>query len=185
MEEINLLQNRLKDTTFAWQKQSRIATLILTVILIALIGAAAVFFLLNRNFKTKITSAIAESETLKNQVDDKQKNLNEAKTFQAQLINLKALVANHTYLSPFLDELSHSTYVKARYFSLDITEAGKIHLEGQVASYGDLAKFLLGLSTSSRFKNVNLLSVIPSSGKDIGYRFSVDLVVVPEIFHKK
>ena len=62
---------------------------------------------------------------------------------------------------------------------------GRRYLEGKVLTYNDLGKLLLGLSTSTKFKDVQLLSVVPSIGVVNAYQFSLNLNVNPEIFYKK
>lgn len=185
MQEINLLQNRVKDTTHTWQSQSKTLLTVLAVLLIIVVGATAVLFLLNNSLQKKIAAVVTNNQSLKVQLDSKQKDLTGAKAYQAQLTNLKTLVNNHIYLTPLLNELSKSTYQRAQYVTLDATDAGKIHLEGRVANYSDLGKLLLGLSTSAKFKDIKLLSVIPSTGTINAYVFAVDMSVLPEIFSKK
>ncbi len=60
-----------------------------------------------------------------------------------------------------------------------------MHLEGRVATYNDLGKLIMGLSTSDKFKNIRLLSVSPASGKTSAYQFSIDMEVNSAIFSKK
>lgn len=157
----------------------------LSVVLILLLGVAAIFYLLARRADQERADIVAQNRDLTNQFTEKQKDLSGAKIFQAQLVNLKALTTDHTYITPLLQEISGSTYVKAQYLTLDVAQSGKIHLEGRVANYADLGKLLLGLTTSSKFHNVKLLSVVPATGKENAYQFAIDLVVTPEIFTKK
>ena|SRR3989344_5914998 len=185
MQEINLLQSKIRDTSFSWQKQSRIIIALLSVVLIALVGLGAVFFLLNRSTEQKLTDAKNQGIEIQKNISSRNAEVKNASSFQAQLANLKTLVGAHTYLSPLLVELGKSTYIKSQYVILDATNDGKIHLEGRTASYDDLGKLVLGLSTSSQFKNIQLKSVVPSSGKTNAYQFSLDMEVNPEIFTKK
>ena len=185
MAEINLLQNRLKDTTNAWEKQGRLIIGILSAILILLIAAGLVLFFFNKNLQTQSASLTSENQDLQNKLTGEQSNLGDAKVFQAQLVNLHTLINSHTFMSPFFDELSKVTYIKAQYDTIDINESGKVHVEGKVPSYSDLGKLLLGLSTSTQFKNVQLLSVLPSAGANNAYEFSVDFTVPSYIFTKK
>lgn len=185
MAEINLLQNRLTDTTNAWQRQSRLTITILAVILIILAGGTGLLFFLNGALTTQIEAASAENRDLQQKLTEQQNNLGNAKAFQAQLANLRALLNNHVFLSPLLDELSKVTYVGSQYINVDINEAGKIHIEGRVGSYADLGKMLLGLGTSTKFNNIKLLSAAPSTGAINAYVFSLDMNVISDIFHKK
>lgn len=185
MAEINLLQNRVTDTTNAGVFQSRLIFIVLGLILAVLVGGTVVIFLLNSSLQTKIGTATATNQELQKKLTEQQSTLGNAKTFQAQLVNLRVLLNNHVYLSPLLDELSKVTYIKSQYTSFDVTDTGKIHVEGLVNSYTDLGKLLLGLSTSTEFVNVKLLSILPSTGEINGFIFSVDMNVSPDIFIKK
>jgi len=161
------------------------AVVALGIILFLLAVGTALLFFLNRSDQQKIDAATSVNADLQTQLTQKQATLTDAKTFQAQLENLQVLVNNHTYLSPLLEELSKSTYSKTQFVNLDASQSGKIHLEGRVDNYSDLGKLLLGLSTSKKFKNVKLLSAAPSTGKTNGFLYSVDMLVVPDIFIKK
>ncbi len=185
MEELNLLQNRVKDNTDAWQRQGQLFMGILWLVLILLVGGIVVLFLFNRNIAKETADIAAQNQDLEKQINDRQPGVANATTFQAQLLNLKSLVNTHTYLSPLLDELAQSTYTKAQFLTMDASQAGKIHLEGRVASYSDLGKLILGLNTSGQFTNVKLLSVAPTGGLTNAYEFVIDLQVNPKIFSKK
>ena len=184
MAEINLLQNRVKDTTNTLEKQRKIILSILSLILAIILSITGILFVLNNSIQRKIDAVTADNNNLQQQFTKQQKNLTDAKTFQAQLANLSVLLNNHAYLSPFLDELTKATYQKTRYVSVDISEGHKIHLEGSVNSYADLGKMLLGLATSAKFSNIKLLSTIPAAGKTSGFLFSVDMNASPDIFTK-
>lgn len=185
MQEINLLQNRVKDATHLWQKQTKLTVTILSVVLILLVGITASLFLLIRSVNNKSSDLVAQNQGLQDKFNSKQSDLASAKVFQAQLANFHLLLKNHSYISPVLDELAKMTYSKAQYITMDVTDAGKIHLEGHVATYGDLGKLLLGLSTSKKFSNVKLLSAVPSTGKTNSYIFAIDLNAMPDLFTKK
>jgi len=175
----------MKDTSFAWQRQSRIIISLLWIALIVVVGATAIFYLLTNSTQKKFEAAAATTIDLQRQLDAKQDDLKDGKTFQAQTANLKTLVNNHVYLSPLLDELSKSTFVRAKFLNFDANILGKINLEGFVNDYGSLGKFLLGLSTSDKFQNIKLKSVTPSTSTANGYQFSLELAVKTEIFNKK
>ncbi|HTL39704.1 MAG TPA: hypothetical protein VL306_02740 [Methylomirabilota bacterium] len=182
MQEINLLQNRLQEKSFAWDRQSKLIITFLSIVFILILGAFGVFYLLNSKVQTQVQTTVAQNQELRKQLDSKQQGLSDAKAFQAQLANIKTLVNSHVYLSPLLDELAKMTYVKSQYFSLSAGIDGKLHLEGRVDNYVDLGKLLLGLSTSSKFKSVQLTSVLPSLGKINGYQFSINLTASPTLF---
>lgn len=182
MAEINLLQNRLKDTTNVGARQNRLVLIILSGILIVLIGISAVLFFLNQSLQKQTEIARSTNNDLHLQLTQQQSKLGNATGFQAQLTNLRTLLNNHTYLSPLLDELSKVTYAKSQYINLDVAQTGKIHLEGRISSYTDLGKLILGLTTSLKFSQIKLLSAVPSTGLINGYIFSIDMGVSPDIF---
>jgi|SRR3989344_2256755 len=185
MPEINLLQNRIKDTTFSSQRQSRSVLAILTVILIllAVIGAGLLF--LSQSLGKKASALSSQNTALQVQLDQEQNQITNAKTLQAQFTNVRTLVNNHTYLTPLLVEIEEMTYTRTQYVTLDVTNNGNVHLEGKVPDYTSLAKLILGLSSSSNFKNVRLLSVTPSAGAINAFVFAVDLTAATELFVKK
>lgn len=184
MAEINLLQNRVHDTTFSSQKQSRSVLVLLTVILILLgvVGGGLMF--LSQSLAEKSTQIQSQNTGLQTQLNQEQPQLANAKTLQAQFINLRTLFDNHVYLTPLLEEVGKVTYAKAQYVTLDFTNKGSVHLEGRVSDYRSLAKLILGLNSSSSFKNVRLLSVSPAPGEINGFMFAIDMEAAAEIFAK-
>ncbi len=185
MAEINLLQNRLNDTTGAWKSQGRIVLSSLSILLVLFALSGGGFWYLNNKTEKQLADTGAKNQELQTQLNEKQNQLGNAKTYQAQLANLHTLLGSHVYLTPLLDEIAKMTYVKAQYTTIDVSDAGTVHLEGRVADYASLAKLMLGLNTSSNFKNVRLLSVTPSSGKVNAYVFAIEFSVPTAVFSKK
>lgn len=184
-QEINLLENRVHDTSFVWQKQSKLILTGLAVILIVILGLGAVLFLISQSIAKQTDQITADNKSLQDKMSSQQGDLAKATALQAQFANLRTLINGHVYFSPLLAELSKSTYQKAQYLSLDATPAGLIHIEGRVDNYSSLGKLVLGLSTSSKFSNVKLLSAIPSTGINAGYLFSLNLSAATDLFSKK
>lgn len=184
MQEINLLQTKFKDTTLAWQKRTRILTLVLTIVLALILAGIVLITLINRQTSKRLETLKTQNVQEQNNLNRRQNELTLAKSFQAQLHNLSYLTSNHVYWSAFFDELSKFTYIKAQYVSVDGDLSGKIHLEGIVGSYSDLGKLMLALNTSDKFDDVRLLSASPSSSEQAGYLFSIDLQVNKELFAK-
>ena len=185
MQEINLLQNKIKDSSLNSLRRSKIINTALSVVLILEIGLFAAFFLMNRTTQAKYESVKLENSELQTELSEKQPDLVEAKALQAQLKNLRSLVEGHVYWSSFFDELSKHTLSRTQFMSLTGSLDGKIHLEGRVGSYADLGKMLLGLSTSTKISNVKLLSANPSTGQAAGFNFSLDFNIEPDLFIKK
>lgn len=175
MQEINLLRSQIKDTALIWQRRNRIFTSIFVLILILEIGLAILFFLMAQTTKERKAAVAAENKQTQNQINESQAALVPAKAFQAQLQNLKALVDNHVYWSGFFEELARHTFIKAKFGSVQTDGSGRVHLEGQVNNYADLAKLLLGLSASEKFHDVELLSSGPTKSEEVGVLFSVDV----------
>jgi Tfp pilus assembly protein PilN len=185
MQEINLLQNRVKDSHTAWKKHTKVYITILSVLLIMVVGATTALYLYNNSLQSQKDEVVQLNLDLKRKLDSNQKGMSEAKTFQAQLVNMRYLVDNHTYFSPFFEELSKMTYIKTQYTNLDLGVNGKAQVEGRVDDYNDLSKFILALTTSSKFKDVKLLSARPGTEKEGGLEFSISMTVINDIFNKK
>lgn len=185
MPEINLLQNRIKDTTFSSQRQSRGTLAVLTVILVLLVVVGVGFFFLSRSLNAKSAGLSTQNTALQGQLDQEQTQTANAKTLQAQMANIRTLVNQHTYITPLLEEVGKMTYNNSQYITIGINRNGNIHLEGRVPDYSSLAKLILGLNTSSNFNNVKLLSISPSSGAINSFLFAIDLNASSELFVKK
>ena len=185
MQEINLLQSKVRDTTLDWQKRSKLSTNLLIAVLIIFVGAATALSLLHRRTLARYNSVRIENIESQNNLNRKQQELTSAKAFQAQLKNLSFLTNVHVYWSNFFDELAKHTFNQSQYVSVEGDTTGKIHIEGNVASYADLGKLILGLSTSEKFKQAKLLSASPTSSEQAGYLFSLDLTATPDVFNKK
>jgi len=185
MPEINLLQNRIKDTTHVWKNQINWLLTFLVIVLVALGLSGAGLLILTQNNQAESERLIQENTVLQSDLAKQQTGLTAAKQFQAQLSNLKTLLGQHVYMVPLLEEIEKSTYVNSRFISINASNAGVVHLEGEVNDYNALAKLILGLSSSSNFSDVQLVSVAPSSGLSNVLAFSIDMKVTPQIFLKR
>lgn len=185
MQDINLLQNKLKDTAEVWQKRNKIFVMIFVIVILAEIGFFASLMILNNKTKANLESVKSASAEIQTNINVKQPDLSHAKAFQAQLKNLRFVTEAHIYWSRFFDELSAFTFNKATYANIAADIQGKVHLEGRIATYKDLGKLILGISTSDKFKNVRLRSSLPTTGDFSGYSFSLDLEAVKDVFNNK
>lgn len=185
MPEINLLRNQLKDTTVSRQRYYKIILTAVAVILMVELGLVMILAIINNQLQRRTASFNTENVKLQTNLDSKKNQVADAISFQAQLKNLRQVVDNHVYFSPFFDELSKHTFNKAQYIALSADTTGKIHLEGTVGSYTDLGKLLLGLNSSDKFTSVKLLSTTPSGGQLSGFLFALDLTVKKDLFYKK
>jgi Tfp pilus assembly protein PilN len=186
MADINLLQSQIKDTTFLSDRRVNIFTVLICIVLVVLLGVGIVLYVLTLGVRSKTANLVSENTTIQDQISNQQTGLSDAKSYQAKLTNIATLLNSHSYLSPLLDELDNKTFQKAKYLTFDVgSDTDKVHLEGQVNSYNDLGKLILGLGTSKYFNNVKLLTVLPSRGATDTYIFSVDMNVDPTIFFNK
>jgi Tfp pilus assembly protein PilN len=185
MQEINLLQTKIKDRNASWEKRSRLFTTVFSLVLILELVLTGGVYMLTNSKQSAVAAIEEESQKIQKRIDERQADLSSAKSFQAQLKNLRGIVDNHVYWSGFFDELGKRTYVKTQYMSLKAETDGKIHVEGLVSNYTDLGKLILGLNTSNKFSNVKLLSVQPSSQEASGYMFSLDLVASKDLLKKE
>jgi hypothetical protein len=184
MPEINLLQNQLKDTTLVARQRTQLVAAISAVVLILLIISGGGIYLLTKNTQEKVAKVIEDNDKILKQINEQDRYLSDAKSYQAKLSNIELLLKNHVAVAPLLDEFEKYTYQQARFISADVAQdLGKVHLEGVISTYEGLGKLLLGLSTSPNFKNVKLSTVTPSNQQNFnGYTFAIDLNVVPGLF---
>lgn len=185
MQEINLLQNKLKDTTVVWETRNKLFINVLMLVVILEVAAIFAFIFLGKKAEGQYSALRTENAAVQNELNQKQPPLTGAKAFQAQLKNIRFVLDSHVYWSVLFDELGKKTFNKAQYVSISSDVNGKIHLEGLVGSYTDLGKLILGLSQWDQASDVKLLSSNPSSGEFAGYVFSLEFKVNPEIFIKK
>jgi len=185
MPEINLLQNRVKETGFAWQGQIRAVLVILILALILLVAGGFGLLVLTKQTQSQVSQTEQENSALQSDLSKQQATLGSAQQFQAQLTNLKTLLNQHVYMSTLLTEIEKFTYTQSQFMSMDASNVGVVELEGVVTDYPSLAKLILGLSTSEKFSNVRLTSIAPSSGERNGYSFSLALDVATDVFVKK
>lgn len=186
MPEINLLQNQLKDTTLVARKRTQLVVVLASLVLVLLLIVGGGLYLLTDKLNTQVTELTVDNAQLQDEINNGDKELTGAKTYQAQLSNLDLLLKNHISLTPFLEELGKYTYQKAQLTSVDVDQAiGKIHAEGVVGSYENLGKLLLGLSTSPNFSNVKLITVMAATTPAGSYNFSIDMTAASNLFIPK
>jgi Tfp pilus assembly protein PilN len=185
MQEINLLQNKVKDRTLAFERSNRLVLAIFSVVVVIEIIGTVGFILLTRSANAKTETLKTESQQIQDAMNANQSDLSAAKALQAQLKNVKSLLSGHIYWSSFLDLLASVTPAKVLYHSLNGSiEEGVIHVEGVAPSYTEVGNLLLSFSTSPKFTNAKLLSVSPSQTTTFGFAFSIDLKVANNAFTK-
>lgn len=184
MQEINLLQTKIKDRNTASEKRNNLVITMLSIILVILALVTGGFFFLAKTNVSKTAQVDQENTDLRTKLDARKNDMSAAIAFQAQLINIRTVLAGHIYWSVFLDELAKTTYTKTEFKSFLADSNGKIHAEGQVPTYTDMGKLILALSKSDKFKTVKLLSIQPSSEQKNGFIFSMDMTASKDLFKK-
>lgn len=182
MQDINLLQNKIKDREAQWQRNNSTANIILFLLLLVIGGVGGLFWYLNSDSVEKLTASRADTVRIQGEIDAQQETLVTATNFQAQLKNLKSVLDGHIEWSNFFDELTKHTLTGSSYLSIQGSLANGVHLEGITPTYESLSKILLGLSTSESFTDVILLSSDGSLEEESGYNYSIDIELDPLIF---
>jgi Tfp pilus assembly protein PilN len=185
MQDINLLQNKLKDRSESWDRRNSWIIGILIFVLVAVAGLGGLFLYLNQDTQSRLDALKAENNSIKSKLNSDQGDLASAKDFQAQLGNIDQILDHHIYWSAIFDQFQMSILKKAKYASLQAKTNGNVHVEGLTDSYEDLGKLVLSLSTNTHLHDVHLLSAQVSSGQDAGYTFSIDFVINQDMFSKE
>jgi Tfp pilus assembly protein PilN len=177
MQEINLLQNKLKDKTNQWEKNNRTVIIILSFLLIGVLAAAATFYLLKRSAEDAKLALDQENVTIQSRLDQMEDDLGDAKAFQAQAKNIKTLMQTHVVWTNFFAELSGSTFKMARFLSLTSDTSGRVHIEGIAPDYNEMGKMLLALETADNVESVRLGSTSRSEDAQAGVRFALEVTL--------
>jgi hypothetical protein len=185
MQEINLLQNKLKDRSEAWDRRNTVVGVVLGAVLVLVIAAGAFLYFLNSDTKSKTAEMQTENLSIQSKLDSSQGTLAEAKSFQAQLRNIDKLLAGHIYWSKVFDTAQETIIKNSQYSLFQAKTDGKVHIEGLVANMDNLGKLLLSLSTNPDLTGVKLISAQSNPGSTAGFRFAMDFVIKPELLTKK
>ena len=185
MQEINLLQNKVKDRTLQFEKSNRILVVVCVIIMILEGAAFGGLYFLTNSTKTVTAKIQQENADIQTSMNSNQDSLNAAKGLQAQLKNVKTLLNNHVYWSEFLNQVSAVVPNKIQFVNLSSSSSDdKLHVEGIAQSYDDIGRLLLSLNGSDKFSNATLHSITPSTGTTFGYMFTIDVAVSPSVFKK-
>ncbi|HYE22795.1 MAG TPA: hypothetical protein VD998_04380 [Verrucomicrobiae bacterium] len=185
MQEINLLQSKLKDRAQSWDRKNTAMSAIMGIITVAVLAAGGFLYFLNGNVVNQTDQLKTDNLSIQTKLDSSQGELVSAKNFQAQLKNIDTLLKGHVYWSGVFDELEATILKEAQYVVLSARSDLKMHAEGVVNSYTDLGKLILSLSTHENFSNVELLGVQRNSGQITGFRFALDFEVKPDLLRKQ
>ena len=177
MQDINLLQNKLKDKTDQFDKNNRLIMVILSLLLVAVLVATGAFYMLTSNAEESKLALDQENVSIQNRLDQMESQMVLAKGFQAQTQNITTLLNSHVVWTNFMNELASKTYKVSRYMSMGLETTGNIHVEGIAPTYVEIGKLLLAFETSKELKSVKLLSTSPSTDEQAGIAYSLELVV--------
>jgi Tfp pilus assembly protein PilN len=185
MQEINLLQTKVKDRTLAFEKSNRIAVALFSLLVVLeILGVVGLVFVSNRVDKEK-ANVLAENLKIQANMNSSQSTLDAARGFQAQLKNVRTLLNNHVYWSAFFQNLSSVTPTNVKYTSFTGSLSdGQVVIDGVAPTYPDIGKVILSLSTSKNYSNVKLTALNPSQTNEFGYSFSIKLSAASDSFRK-
>ena len=186
MQEINLLQNKVKDRTLQYERSNRLVIgLFVILLIIEIIGGVGLYFLTSST-NNQTTNVTNQNQAITNSINQSQSDLTAATGLQGELKNVQVLLTGHIFWTSFFSQLSALTPKKVAYTSMTGSASDdKVHLEGQGQSYTDIGQLILSLSTSGKFTDVKLLSVSPATSSKFGYGFSMDVTASGSIFKKQ
>lgn len=183
MQEINLLQNKVKDRTLQFERTNRLVLITFTLLLILEIAAGVGLYVLTKGTKAQSDQIAADSAKIQAQMDSNQNDLAHAKGLQAQLKNVNSLLSNRVSWQAFLTQMEQITPAQVQLSTISAAAGStRIHIEAVAPSYADVGRMILSMSTSDKFKNVKLITVGPSQGNSFGYSFSLDFDATSGLF---
>jgi hypothetical protein len=180
MQEINLLQNKLKDKTNQWEKNNRVVLALLAFVLLAVLAAAGMIYMLEKNAQDAKLALDQENINLQKGLDRMEADMVLARGFQAQSKNIVTLLDSHVIWSSLMKEVSSSTFKLTRFMNMTTDTSGIIHIEGITASYTDLGKIILALETSEQVESVTLVNSTRSVEGQAGIVYSLDVFANPQ-----
>jgi Tfp pilus assembly protein PilN len=176
MQEINLLQNKLKDKTNQLDKNNR-TVLIGSIILLVLVTAGGlVLQTLKNGALDKAATLEQENASIQRSLDQQESQLAIARGFQAQTKNILTLLNNHVIWTDLMNDLAASTFATSKSMRFVSDTTGKITIEGITPTYTDLGKAILALETSDSLESVRLINTTKSSDQESGVQFFLELL---------
>lgn len=186
MAEINLLRNELQtNRQLSLNRAGKIAA----YIVITLVILEGLFYggllLYEYGMNKKIMALEQENANTDLEISKTEKDRLKAIALQSRIKGLDLLLDQHIFWSEIFKELEKVTYKQAKFSGLEGDEGEqRIIVSGEVASYEDLAKLILGLKTSGQIKDVTLENSALASGEEQVYSFSLELKFDPKILQK-
>lgn len=185
--EINLLKNELKERgPLNLGGGKNLIPLYISIGLLIIEALVIGGFLYNKKSLGRETNAAEVEASLLDlemrQTDDK---LKEAISYQARLSNFKNLLNSHIFWSPIFEELAKYTYKPIRFdtFQGD-TQKNRIVVTGTGSSYREIAKLILGLKKSDKFRDILFQSGGVATGDKAGFGFLLDIGIDPKLMKK-
>ena len=188
--EINLLKNELKDrgsaVSLGGGGEKKLTSLYIVIALLVLeaLGYGALLYY-KKTISDKAKAVEIETANLDLEMRSTDQALGEVLGYQLRLGNLETLLDKHLFWSPVFDELARYTYIPISYdgFQGD-AENFRIVVTGIAPTYTDMAKLVLGLKSSDKFKDIALQSGGASTGDVTGYGFTLDITFDPILLKK-
>lgn len=178
MQEINLLQNKLKDKSDQFEKNNRMIMIVLSLLLTVVLVATGAFYMLTQSAVDATVALNQENVQIQTRLDQMESQMVLARGFQAQSKNITTLLNTHILWSGFVNELAASTFKTTKYLSMLLTTEGRVFVEGRTPGYTELGKVLLALETSKNIEEVTLLSTSSSETEaEAGVTFSIEMFI--------
>lgn len=174
MQEINLLQSKLRDRTETWERKNFLVSGFFAILVVAVLTLGGVFYFMNKNTKTEADRIKTENVEINNKLKSNQGQMATARALQAQFQNIEVLSEEHVFWTPILNEIQAATLKRTQFTLLTTTIDGKAHIEGLIDNLEDLSKLILGLSTNEELTNVKILSFNLSQDEMVRYKFAIE-----------
>ncbi len=187
-DEINLLKpdQASNNKWFGFGNKFPLFLYVIAALLLGEILFWGWLFFSTRSVSREIESmnrSIAEADL---EINKNQPELKIAVGYQARLDSLDGLLEGHMYWSPVFEELGKYTLKELRYSTfVGDADDHSITVAGTASSYAKIAKLILGLKQSSKFKEVLFRSEGASSGATTGYSFILEITPDSALFKKQ
>lgn len=144
---------------------------------VVLITALTYFFIAIQNSRLQNLATSYDSE-VKTPLAAMKEGEEEVFARADQITTFKQSLSNLVLWSELLKELTSTTYKKAKFTALNVSEAGEIKVDGEADNFIDLGKTIQAVKASKRFKEVELSStgINADSGKvnfSLGFKINL------------
>lgn len=102
-------------------------------------------------------------------------------TYYSQIANLRSLVKNHSFFSPFLTWLETHTEGNVSYATLNFSTGNQVALTGSAKTQADLNQQIAIFQSAPEVKAVSISNVTLVPAVNL-WQFSVSLVMQPSVF---